>query len=177
LDDHEVAAKVLLSAIDQLRASESVSSSLFKCLVDNEFVVHENLGNIALKRGNFTLTVEHYTKNKELMESHEYDEWSLIRADVDIVGAKAEMPNVNTFSFMNANLELFKNYYELTKQKFGVNSDVTFTARVRLSTALWDSGKFIASKEQRLINYQMCQQLHGEDHPCTVQCRRALQDI
>ena len=45
LDEHDVAAKVLLSA-DQLRASESVSSSLFKCLVDNEFVVHKNLGNI-----------------------------------------------------------------------------------------------------------------------------------
>jgi hypothetical protein len=148
LDDHEVAAKVLLSAIDQLRASESVSSSLFKCLVDNEFVVHENLGNIALKRGNFTLTVEHYTKNKELMESHEYDELSLMCADVDIVEAKAEIPNVNTVSFMNANLELFKNYYELTKQKFGVNSDAAIDAGDCFSNALWDSHRSLHARNK-----------------------------
>ena len=101
-----------------------------------------------MKRGNFTLTVENYTKNKELMESHEYDEWSLMRADVDIVGAKAEMPNVNTFSFMNANLELFKNYYELTKQKFGVNSDAAIDAGDCLSNALWDSHRSLHARNK-----------------------------
>ena len=33
--------------------------------------------------------------------------------------ARSGMPNVNTVSFMNENLGLFKDYYEIAKEKYG----------------------------------------------------------
>ena len=86
--------------------------------------------------GTATLAIDHYLKYKELLGIHEYETWALVLADVNIVDVKAEMPSMDTVSVMNDKLELFENFYTLSKQGFGVNSAVALCAGNRLFNAL-----------------------------------------
>jgi hypothetical protein len=52
------------------------------------------------------------------------------------------MPNVDTVSFMKANLGLFEEFYKLTKQQFGTNSDHTLAAGDYLFVALSQSKQY-----------------------------------
>jgi hypothetical protein len=172
LYEREVAAKVLLSETENIKQSGPNLSSLRDFLFRTEAYARGELGRIAYMRDDFTLALEHYAKAKELLQSLGETKGIILNSDMRIVQARARMPNVDTVSFMDENMWMFKEFYELSKQKFGGNSDVALYAGTGLSDALFLSQNFVACERQSLVNYEMSRQVHGKDHPTTIECKR-----
>lgn len=173
----KLAADVLLSAIIQSEESESDQDYVSGCLADNMLYAHRELGDIALDNAEPTVAVEHYEKAKEILERGNRDKWLVLRTDVWIADAKAKMPNVDTVECMKKNLGLFTEYFELSKEKFGGCSNIALYAGFRLSNALIDSDQFVRCERQRLENYKISKQIHGEDHHRTKLCKDVLEAI
>ena len=94
-----------------------------------------------------------------------------------IAEANARMPGVDRIAYLKSNMHIYKDFYELTKEKYGNVSHQALCASDFLEGALFDSEQFVSYERQLIASYEMSRQLHGVNHPKTLNLKDDLDYI
>ena len=174
IDERVPVLNELVAATESIISESGITTS---SLLDNAQFAYMSLGDISLEKGDAAKAVHHYTKCKELYHGVKNNNWSLKKIDVYIAEANARMPGVDRIAYLKSNMHIYKDFYELTKEKYGNVSHQALCASDFLEGALFDSEQFVSYERQLIASYEMSRQLHGVNHPKTLNLKDDLDYI
>lgn len=107
----------LVAAIEDFSATES--GEMTDYVFNKQFNAHMYLGDLAWERGDAAAAIGYYTKIRNIFESDPNNKWHLMQIDARIAHARARMPGVDTVSSLKNSMQLFEDFFELSKEIYG----------------------------------------------------------
>jgi hypothetical protein len=100
-----------------------------------------------------------------------------MQIDARIAHARARMPGVDTVSSLKNSMQLFEDFFELSKEIYGPVSWEALYSGQLLMHALLRSEQLIKSERQAVAMYKLSCQLHGATHPESITNKKVLDEI